>query len=169
MESGCVMGCLKGFIQSQKAGALSTDIDSGCESQHHFPNKNRYIAPKHSIYDSTANDRRYTTKHQNTQLSAHIHLHFLLSTFIAQVQRNYALDDYRELVLNISNNAQLSKGKYLFLLAILLIFYRSNTSYFYGSRNEDSRGPWPLLSTDNKQNKPQNWQQRIMRITVPQS
>ncbi len=122
MESGCVMGCLKGFIQSQKAGALSADIDSGCENQQHFPYKYRYIAPEHSIYDSTANDRRHTTKHHNTQLSAHIHLHFLLSMFIVQVQRNYAFDDYRELVLNISNNAKLSKGKYLFQLAILLVF-----------------------------------------------
>jgi hypothetical protein len=106
------MGCLKGFIQRRKVGALTAYIDPGYENQQHFPYKYGYIAAKYSIHDSTANDRRHTKKYQNTQLSAYTHLYVPPSTFMAKIQRNYTVDYHRELVLNISNNALLSKANF---------------------------------------------------------
>jgi hypothetical protein len=119
------MVCLKGFVQrypnsvgiwGQKKGALSADVDPGNENQQHFPYKYRGIAAEKMIHDSTTNDRRHTKKHQNTQLSAHIHLPVPPSMVIAQVQRIFSVGIAcvckRELVLNISNNAKLSKANF---------------------------------------------------------
>jgi hypothetical protein len=109
-ESGCVLGCLKGFKQLKKAGVLPADKDPGNENQQYFPYKYRDIATKQSIHESTANNRRHTKKYQNPQFSTHIHLHVPPSRFLAHIQSCLSVVYHLELVLNISNNAKLSKG-----------------------------------------------------------
>ena len=70
----CVISIMKGNMQCQVAGTLSAYIASGCKNEQQFPYKNRHITSKYGINDSTAHNCRNSTKYQNTQLPANVHI-----------------------------------------------------------------------------------------------